>query len=441
MPPIRLIRALLCLALSVDLTCAMAQQLATNEFIAVQQGNLPVILSAPHGGQREIPGVAPRKGKGLEKGPRGFVTSRDGNVDQLAFELAAPLELKLGKKPYFVVAKFHRKFIDANRPADIAFEDTKARAVYEGYHGALSNSCAEAVREFGYALVLDIHGQAPAPDTVFRGTQNGQTDRWLAKQWGEKAHSGPESLCGLLAAQGIEVFPTNNAPEKSGFGGGYIVRTCGERESIGAIQLEFGSVFRRKENLKATAAKLADGIAEFIRLHPLGQRAAARVGETPAPAATPVAAAADDRGHLDANGTWIETEAQRDRRMAWWREARFGMFIHWGLYSVTAGQWQGKPQTNKYGEWIQIHFKIPVKEYETLATRLNPAKFDADAWVCLAAGAGMKYIVITSKHHEGFAMFRTKASRTSPFPVAATGSALISRNTLIARPCRRCANC
>ena len=117
-----------------------------------------------------------------------------------------------------------------------------------------------------------------------------------------------------------------------------------------------------------------------------------------------------DRGHLDAAGQWLETEAQKDRRMAWWREARFGMFIHWGLYSVTAGQWNGKRQTNAYGEWIQIHFHIPVKEYETLAARFNPTKFDADAWVRMAKDAGMKYIVITAKHHEGFAMFRTKAS-------------------------------
>ncbi|MCX7044140.1 MAG: hypothetical protein NTX50_01470 [Candidatus Sumerlaeota bacterium] len=274
-----LIRALLCLALSAVPACATAQRLDANDFIAVQKGNLPIILSAPHGGQKDIPGVDPRKGEGLEKGPRGFVASRDSNVDQLAFELSAALERKLGKKPYYVVAKFHRKYIDANRPAEIAVEDAKARTVYDGYHGALGNYCTEAVREFGYGLALDIHGQGTSSNTVFRGTQGGRTDRWLVKQWGEKAHSGPESLCGLLAAQGIKVFPTNNDPEKSGYGGGYIVRTCGEREGIGAIQLEFGSEFRKSANIKATAAKLADGIAEFIRLYQPRKRAAAQGGE------------------------------------------------------------------------------------------------------------------------------------------------------------------
>ena len=117
------------------------------------------------------------------------------------------------------------------------------------------------------------------------------------------------------------------------------------------------------------------------------------------------------QGYLDAEGKWIETEQQKDARMAWWREARFGMFIHWGLYAVTAGEWKGKWQKNKYSEWIQIHFKIPVEEYEKLTDKFNPVKFDAEEWVKLAKDAGMKYIVITSKHHDGFAMFGSKASK------------------------------
>lgn len=106
---------------------------------------------------------------------------------------------------------------------------------------------------------------------------------------------------------------------------------------------------------------------------------------------------------------FVETQEQRDKRMAWWREARFGMFIHWGVYSVPAGVWDGK-EVPGIGEWIMHHAKIPVAEYARLATQFNPAKFDAEAWVKLAKEAGMKYIVITSKHHDGFAMFRSAAS-------------------------------
>jgi alpha-L-fucosidase len=93
-------------------------------------------------------------------------------------------------------------------------------------------------------------------------------------------------------------------------------------------------------------------------------------------------------------------------RIAWWREAKFGMFIHWGLYAVPAGEWKGKPIAG-IGEWIMNRAKIPVKEYEQLASQFNPVKFDADAWAQLAQDAGMKYMVITSKHHDGFAMFHS----------------------------------
>ncbi len=104
-----------------------------------------------------------------------------------------------------------------------------------------------------------------------------------------------------------------------------------------------------------------------------------------------------------------ETPAQRDARMKWWREARFGMFIHWGVYSVPAGTYNGK-QIPGIGEWIMNSGKIPTAEYQKYAKEFNPVKYNAEEWVKLAKEAGMKYIVITSKHHDGFAMFDSKAS-------------------------------
>jgi alpha-L-fucosidase len=105
----------------------------------------------------------------------------------------------------------------------------------------------------------------------------------------------------------------------------------------------------------------------------------------------------------------VQTKAQRDARMAWWRNARFGMFIHWGLYAVPAGTWKGK-QIPSIGEWIMNHAKIPVADYKELAARFDPEQFDAHTLVSLAKAAGMKYIVFTAKHHDGFAMFDSKAN-------------------------------
>lgn len=100
----------------------------------------------------------------------------------------------------------------------------------------------------------------------------------------------------------------------------------------------------------------------------------------------------------------------QDERMQWWREARFGMFIHWGLYSVLAGEWEGE-EVEGIGEWIMRRAQIPVAEYRELARDFNPVKFNARDYVALAKNAGMKYITITSKHHDGFSMFESASSK------------------------------
>jgi alpha-L-fucosidase len=104
---------------------------------------------------------------------------------------------------------------------------------------------------------------------------------------------------------------------------------------------------------------------------------------------------------------WQRPEARRDARLEWWRAARFGMFIHWGLYAIPAGQWKGQTIPG-IGEWIMHRARIPVAEYEKLAEQFNPTQFDPAAWVSLAKRAGQKYLVITAKHHDGFCMFDTE---------------------------------
>ena len=109
----------------------------------------------------------------------------------------------------------------------------------------------------------------------------------------------------------------------------------------------------------------------------------------------------------------------------WFREAKYGMMIHFGLYSLLAGEYRGKRMVNMTGEWIQSYFRIPNAEYEQLAKAFNPICFDAEEWVRTAQDAGMKYFVMTSKHHDGFSLFRSRADKYNVVDASPFGRDLI----------------
>jgi alpha-L-fucosidase len=100
----------------------------------------------------------------------------------------------------------------------------------------------------------------------------------------------------------------------------------------------------------------------------------------------------------------------RSERLAWFHEAKYGLFIHWGLYAIPAGEWKGQ-RIPGIGEWIMFRTPIPVRDYEQLARKFNPVEYNAESWVQLAKEAGMKYIVITAKHHDGFALYDSAVSK------------------------------
>lgn len=124
----------------------------------------------------------------------------------------------------------------------------------------------------------------------------------------------------------------------------------------------------------------------------------------------PAAGGAGDLQMIHGDQRKAGAEATDPGRLAWYREAKFGMFIHWGLYSVPGGVWNGKPSRRPYAEHIQLSEKIPKAEYVKLANEFNPVKFDAAEWARLAREAGMRYVVMVAKHQDGFAMFDSKAS-------------------------------
>ncbi|MBT8038074.1 MAG: alpha-L-fucosidase [Verrucomicrobiae bacterium] len=108
--------------------------------------------------------------------------------------------------------------------------------------------------------------------------------------------------------------------------------------------------------------------------------------------------------------TAVDSQDARQERIAWWKDARYGLFIHWGLYAIPAGTWKDKVYDHGYSEWIMFSEKIPRDEYAGLAKRFNPEQFNADAWVDVAKKAGMRYVVITAKHHDGFSIFDSKVT-------------------------------
>lgn len=238
-----------------------------DKFVLAKPGTVPIILSVPHGGRAPIPDVPTRKGVGVAK----FVVVRDENTLELADKLAAAIEKELGGRPYVVFALFDRKSIDANRPPEEAYETEKAKPYYDAYHAALGAYCAEVRKTWGRGLLLDVHGQGMMHDTIFRGTQNLKTVSALKQRFGMTAVNGPDSVLGVLEANGYSVFPPSDArdPAKENpfFSGGHIVGTYGSDAGTGidAIQLEFGGKLRMRHVLDRTAADVAAGVKAFAK--------------------------------------------------------------------------------------------------------------------------------------------------------------------------------
>jgi N-formylglutamate amidohydrolase len=257
----------LVLAVFPMVTGAFAQD--SSELIVSQLGDLPVVISAPHGGNLEIQGVPPREGEGLEAGPAGFRVVRDGGTEELALEVARQLAERMKGRPSFVISRVHRRYVDFNRPPEIAVEHALARVVYDQYHTAVADAIRTLREKHMFGLLIDIHGQGSSAETVYRGTSNGLTMSGLRKQYGEEFHAGENSLLALLKKRNWKVHPDPfDGKEQAGFTGGHIVRTYGSHRSDGidAIQLELGGNYRKTAVRERIAREMAEAIAEHIEL-------------------------------------------------------------------------------------------------------------------------------------------------------------------------------
>lgn len=226
--------------------------------VVSSKGTLPLILSVPHDGG-EFLGLLPVRKKGA--------LVRDAGTRELAERVASILEARTGKRPYLVIARFSRKYLDANRSEQDAMESEDALPAYKAYHDQITTYIAELKAKFpAGSLLVDVHGQSDDPNTTFRGTLAGLTAKALLGRYGQASLQGEKSIIGVLAARGYSVNPPVGAEtlrEDPRFSGGYTVFNYGSQrpEGIDAIQLEFGKNHRANGRM---AEDLAEALIVFM---------------------------------------------------------------------------------------------------------------------------------------------------------------------------------
>lgn len=239
--------------------------------VTLWAGTLPIILSAPHGGREPIAGIPVRRGQGVAQ----FTTERDSNTAELAEQIATTLGSHMGAPPFLVIARFERKYVDANRVARDAYENPNARPYYDTYHRALEEACNRVRNRWGRGLLIDLHGQGIEKEIIFRGTANGKSVADLERRFGRDAITGGKSIVGQLVLKGYKIAPDFSSDTELRYTGGYTIRNYGSHRATGidAIQLELGTTLRERRNLKRTADDLAEAIAIFAKQYlPLQNR-------------------------------------------------------------------------------------------------------------------------------------------------------------------------
>ena len=226
-----------------------------DDYITIESGMLPVVISAPHGGETVIPGVAIRTSG---------TTVMDWNTYPIAIAIQSKLYAKTGKRAYLVAAKASRKYVDFNRSADLAYESNLVQPIYDRYYGALNSAVTAAkLQAPAAALLIDVHGQSSKSSVTYRGTRDGQTANNTI------FYTAPNGLITTMNALGLSVNPTSaGARDNVNFNGGNIVWVFGKNNiaGINSVQFEFGYNFRDTDaHVDSTASKMCDAIITHLR--------------------------------------------------------------------------------------------------------------------------------------------------------------------------------
>jgi len=253
---------------------------AETNLVSRHQGTLPVILSCPHDGKESPSGVPERTGEGTPASCPPFKKASDLHTREITTGVAQRLLEVFGEAPYVVIAEFDRKFIDANCPAECAYEVPTAQPYYDAYHNTLRNFVDEIRAEHGgLGLLFDIHGTQVIdtdPADLYLGTDNGTTVARLLDA-DPQALFRRRSLRGFFKAAGHVVSPkTPGIPETSAVDGGYTVRTYGSshEDGLDAIQLEIASTLRnnatkRADLIETLAYAIGNLVARYADIHTL----------------------------------------------------------------------------------------------------------------------------------------------------------------------------
>ncbi len=237
----------------------------------IQHGDIPVVLSAPHGGTERLAGVRRRTREDVPGEMFGDV--RDRETVELTLlvnqELTRLLE---GKRPYIVLSRIHRRYIDFNRSRRFAYQSDRAAKYYDEYHNTMKDFVKEVGTKWSHGIVLDIHGQSRRNFTIMRGTlSGGAVKHWREHHGGWESVMGAKSILGYLSQQGRAIWPADPLTTETELNGGYITGIYSQQlPNVDAIQLEHGR-YLRTWGRRSYASDLANGIKTFYDTYLIGE--------------------------------------------------------------------------------------------------------------------------------------------------------------------------